>query len=135
MSANARSWFYSEPESDPYLISERLNGTFWQARIVSIYWRCLRAEPPLRAVGYSGQHQLELEWVPGQWASLKAPADFDLMGLAEQITRGVLAMPAALTYRDAEGRQVVEWHADGGRRRWSEIQGRAGFVNPRRLGR
>ena len=31
MSATAASWFYRTPEKEPYLLSERVNGTFWEA--------------------------------------------------------------------------------------------------------
>ncbi len=135
MSANAASWFYSEPERNPYLITERLNGTFWQARIVGIYWRCVQPEPPFRAQGFTGNHTVELEWVPAEWVALKVPPGLNADELVEYISRRILAMPASITYGDGEGRRVIEWHADGGKRRWSEIQGRAEFVQPRRLKR
>jgi hypothetical protein len=60
MSANAGTWFYREPEHNPYMLTERLNGTFWQERIVGVYWRCIRAEPPFWPRGL-GDHILEME--------------------------------------------------------------------------
>lgn len=135
MSANAATWFYQEPEHHPYLISERLNGTFWQARIVGVYWRCMKSDPPFRAVGYAGDKLLELEWQPGQWVALKIPQGYDAGELVQNISTRILAMPATLTYGDVEGRKVTEWHADGGSHRWSEIQGSAGFRHPERISR
>lgn len=142
MSSNAASWFYSEPERQSYLISERLNATFWQARIVGLYWRVLKAEPPFQAAGYAGTHKLELEWVPGQWMSLKVPAsaaDATLPSgvtvdqLVDSISKRVLALPASISYGDAQGHKVYEWHTDGGKHRWSELQGHPEFRRPTRL--
>lgn len=137
MSANAGSWFYTEPEHNAYLITERLNGTFWQARIIEVYWRCVNPESPFRAEGLTSQGRLELEWVPGQWVSLKVPppVELDVEDLVRAISTRVLAMPATLSYGDSEGRKVYEWHADGGKRRWSEIQGRPEYQRPVRLKR
>ncbi|HEC21947.1 MAG TPA: hypothetical protein ENI95_03405 [Chloroflexi bacterium] len=133
MSTNAGTWFYAEPEHQAYLITERLNGTFWQARVVSIYWRCVKDEPPFRAEGYAGDRVLELEWVPGEWLALKVPADFDATSLVEAISGRILLMPAALTFETPEGQRVYEWHTDGGEERWREIQGNPTFIHPRRL--
>jgi hypothetical protein len=136
MSANAATWFYREPEHNAYLISERLNGTFWQARIVDIYWRCTSAEPPFRAIGLTGDQQIELEWLPGKWLTMKFPAGYeDAERISNAVSTRVLALPASLMYGDHDGRAVYEWHADGGKHRWSEIQGRPEYVHPRRLGK
>ncbi len=133
MSTNARTWFYEQPEKSLYLITERLNGTFWQARIVGMYWRCVQVEPHYRAIGYAGNRLLELAWVPGQWLSLKAPHGFDIDPLVEAVTQRVLGRPPCVTYATHDNEQVFEWHVDGGDKRWSEIQGRGEFVRPRRL--
>jgi hypothetical protein len=133
MSANAGTWFYREPENNSYLLTERLNGNFWQERVVEVYWRCTQAESPCRAQGFWRDHILEMEWVPGEWLALKAPADADVSSLVASIAKRILAMRASLTYIDAQNRQVFEWHADGGKKRWQELQGQAGFSKPRRL--
>ncbi len=133
MSANAGTWFYQEPEHSPYMLTERLNGNFWQERIVGVYWRCIQAEPPFCAQGFWGDHRLEMEWVPGDWLALKAPAGADVPPLVESISKRILAMRVSLTFTDAQDRQVFEWHTDGGEKRWQELQGNAGFNKPRRL--
>lgn len=133
MSANAGTWFYQEPEHNAYMLTERLNGNFWQERIVGVYWRCVQAERPFRAESFSGDHRLEMEWVPGEWLALKAPAGADVLPLVESISKRILAMRVSLTYTDAQDRQVFEWHTDGGEKRWQEIQGNAGFNKPRRM--
>lgn len=115
------------------MVTERLNGTFWQARLVRIYWRCTSTESPFRAEGYMGEHMLEIEWVPNKWFLLKAPAGAKVDDLVKSISRSILALKATLTYGDPDGNQFFEWHTDGGKDRWKEIQGKAGFVKPRRL--
>ena len=132
MSANAGTWFYREPENKPFMLTERLNGNFWQEGIVEVYWRCVRAEAPFRAQGFWRDHTLDMEWIPGEWLSLKAPAQVDISSLVASISSRILAMQVSLTYVDAQDRQVFEWHTDGGEKRWQEIQGNAGFDKPRR---
>jgi len=133
MSANAGTWFYRQPETQPIMVTERLNGTFWQARAVEIYWRCTEAGAICRAEGYQGDTQLEMEWEPERWLRLKAPAGFDPKQLTGIISRQILAMPATLSFSDPDGNQYVEWHRDGGDSRWAEISGTAGFMKPERL--
>ncbi|MBN1310660.1 MAG: hypothetical protein JXB30_04505 [Anaerolineae bacterium] len=133
MSANAGTWFYREPENQPFMITERLNGNFWQEGIVGVYWRCVRAEVPFCAQGFFSNNILEMEWVPGEWLALKAPPDLDMSSLVASISTRILAMQASLSYVDAQDRQVFEWHVDSGEKRWQEIQGRAGFNKLRRL--
>ena len=140
MSSNAAQWFYSDPEPNAYLISERLNATFWQARIVGIYWRTLNAEAPYQARGYAGETALEMNWQPGYWLTLKVPAEDEANGLpngtlipdlVNAISKRILRIPVSLSYGDGQGGKVYEWHADGGKRRWSEIQGQPGFYQPK----
>lgn len=134
MSANAGTWFYRQPESQPFMVTERLNGTFWQARAVEIYWRCVETGAICRAEGYQdGTTRIEMEWEPLKWLRIKAGGDANLKELITIISKKVLMIPASMTYGDSEGNQYVEWRRDGGHARWTEIQGTAGFVNPRRL--
>ncbi len=133
MSANAATWFYHQPEQQPFMVTERLNGTFWQARMVNIYWRCIEAGATYRAEGYVGDTMIQMEWVPAKWLRVTAPADFDLKPLMTMISKKVLAIPASFRYADPEGNQIVEWHRDGGAARWAEIQGKGGFMKPQRL--
>lgn len=134
MSTNASTWFYREPEKRPYLVTERLNATFWQSRVVEFYWRCTQTEPTFLARGYSQNGEIELEWVPNDWLALRAPAEIDLQPLVDAISKRVLARPACLTYATHKGQQVYEWHTDDGDHRWTAIQGRGEFIAPRRLG-
>lgn len=132
---NASRWFYQAPEPVPYLIGERINRTFWQARIVEVYWTCDRAEAPFHAHGYLNGQLLEMEWIPNVYLALKGPAEIDLTQLVTVMSRRVLARPASVAYIDGEGSQVFEWHAESGRQRWSELQGRPGYSHLRRLNR
>jgi len=142
MSNNAAAWFYQEPEHNAFFITERLNGTFWQARIVGLYWRCTHPEPPFRAQGLAGKASLEMEWMPNAWLSLKVPETtlttelpegMTVETIVESISKRILGRPAAFRYGDTEGRMVYEWHADDGKHRWGEIQGRAEFLHPVKL--
>lgn len=133
MSTTAGTWFYDEPEHNAYLITERLNATFWTARVVEIYWRCIEADPPFRAMGYMGDHTVELEWVPNDWLSLTRRMDLCVDSVVEAISKRILAFPATLAYGQQDGTRVWEWHRDGGQKRWSEIQGHAEFLRPERL--
>lgn len=133
MSTTAETWFYYEPEHNAYLISERLNATFWTARVVEIYWRCVKADPPFCAVGYSGEHTVALEWVPTDWLALRCQEELCVDTVVEAISNRILAFPATLVYGKQDGTRVWEWHRDGGHKRWSEIQGRAEFLRPERL--
>lgn len=134
MSTNASTWFYNPPENRAYLIGERLNGTFWQSRIVNVYWHCVEAEAPFLARGYLEDGRgIELSWEPGKWLALKSPEGYDPTELVTAISKRVLARPAAISFVDVDGNLIHEWHTDGGKKRWAEIQGKANFQNPQHL--
>ncbi|NDJ54812.1 MAG: hypothetical protein GYB68_17215 [Chloroflexi bacterium] len=135
MSTNAATWFYSTPEANVFLITERLNGTFWQARIAGLYWRCTHPQSPFAAEGYWADEVLELKWVPNQWLTLRVPQSLDVDLLVDAVSRRILGITPVLTYGDLLGNIVYEWHVDGGQQRWREIQGMPEFVRPRRLGK
>jgi hypothetical protein len=123
MSANASTWFYTEPENEPFLISERLNGTFWQARISDVYWKCTNSATPFKAVGYMSEDIFELEWEPGHWLALTFPQGVEPDRYIEVVSKRVLASKTSASYIDPQGRQVFEWHTEAGKSRWSDIQG------------
>jgi hypothetical protein len=135
MTTNAGTWFFQEPEHNSYLISERLNSTFWNARVVDVYWKCTQAESPFQATGYSGSDIITLEWVPNDWLRLTIPAGsaFNMDALAEAVSKRILLTEPSFGYQDADQAVVTEWHRDGGQQRWSEIQGNAAYVQPHRL--
>lgn len=135
MSTTAASWFYNTPENQAYLISERLNSTFWQARVVSIYWKGVQTEAPFKALGYQGDDVIEIEWEPGEWLALRAPAGADIERLVEVISKRILAIPATFSYETLDGDRTVEWHTDGGEKRWNELQGQFKYSNLERLTR
>lgn len=135
MSTNASTWFYREPERDPYLIEERVNHTLWDARMPFLYFDCVSAEPPFRMVGEWHGATLEMEWEPGRVLILRAAKDLPEKELP-RLRRGfslVLGIhPPSLAYEDLDGRLVTEWHTDGGEKRWQEIQGQSRYRNPKR---
>jgi len=135
MSANAGTWFYSEPENQNYLISERLNGTFWQARIYELYWTCVQAEAPYKAEAYlaDGKGTVTLEWVPGKWLALSVPEGYDADLMVSFITERVLMIPVSVTYSDDKDNEVYEWHNGEVEERWRELQGVGRYSRVQRL--
>jgi hypothetical protein len=121
MSTNAWTWFFNEPENQAYLITERLNATFWQARVVNIYWHCTQDTAPFQAAGYAGDQVLGLSWQPGEWLSLRVPTGFDEEDLVRAITHRILTVPPTLTYEQSSS-QVYEWVLDGAQSRYAELQ-------------
>jgi hypothetical protein len=130
MTTTAMSWFYRAPEKVPYFIAERVNTTFWDARIAGVMLRVERAEPPIRMTGsYSGS-QVTMEWEPTKWLRLStcpaAPALAN--GLAN-----ILRRKPALRYDSPDGDTIWEWWIEGVDKRWQELQGKPAFKNPQRL--
>lgn len=131
MSTNARTWFYNEPEHRPYLIEERLNGTFWQARLTQVIFDCVRAEPPFLCLGMWRGQPFEVEWEPKKWLIVRSPQN-----LPDDLIAGfsrVLGFKPAFRYQDPAGRMTYEWHLDGGQARWQAIQGVPSYRQPQRL--
>lgn len=134
MTTNAATWFYRDPERVAYYLEERVNQTFWAARLFDLWLDCVSAEPPYRMAGLWRRAAVEIEWQPNDSFILRVARDTDPGDLVSAVSR-VLALQPALSYDDAEGRFVAEWHTDGGRGRWQTIQGKAEFHNPQRLSR
>jgi hypothetical protein len=130
MSANASTWFYTEPEHDAYLIGERVNHSIWAARMSFLYLDCVSAEPPFRMVGEWEGAPIEIEWEPNKSFALRTHKE------SPELRRGfsqVLGIsPPSLAYQDMDDAYVTEWHTDGGDARWREIQGKPKFRQPKR---
>jgi hypothetical protein len=124
------SWFYRAPERIPYLISERVNSTFWDARFGGLMLRVDRAEPPFKMVGTYTGAEVQLEWEPAKWLRLAtcpaAPA------LAAGVGNVLYRQPT-LRYQTPDGYSVWEWWVEGADHRWQELQGKPAFLNPVRL--
>lgn len=127
MSTNATTWFYKTPETDrPYLIGERLTQTFWVNRLSDIYLTCVKADAPFRVIGEWRTLQVEMEWEPKQWFRLITDAEN-----AELIVvcRYVLGFRPSLSFRNPDGKYVVEWYTDKqiGKTRINELQGNPAY--------
>jgi hypothetical protein len=130
MAATATTWFYRTPEKDPYLLAERVNGTFWDYRFGGVLLHVTRAESPFAMRGSYNGAAMGLEWEPKKWARLiTAPAS---PALAQGVTNIIRRKPA-IRYENPEGETVWEWWLDGADQRWQELQGKAAFRNPERL--
>ncbi len=128
MSTNASTWFYSEPEHDPYLIEERVNQTLWNARQVYLYLDCVQAAPPYKMVGEWKDIHIEVEWEVGKHFTLRT--DHEAPGLRRGISQALGISPPSLAYQAVDGTYVTEWHVDGGGERWREVQGQPKYRQP-----
>lgn len=130
MSTNSRTWFYTTPEPRPYYIEERVNHTLWNNRLQTLSMVCTQAVPPIKMEGNWQGSAITFEWQPGKYFTLRmAQESRELIGVMRQI----LMMRPALSYDDASGMHVVEWHTDGGAERWRSIQGKPEYQGLRRL--
>jgi hypothetical protein len=130
MTTTALTWFYRAPEKIPYYIAERVNGTFWEARLPGVYLDVERAEPPILMKGNYNGAPIRMEWEPAKWLRLTTrPA-------APALARGVeniLGLKANLRYETEDSETVWEWRLHDTDKRWQEIQGKPVFRNPARL--
>ncbi len=134
MSTNARTWFYEEPEHDGFALVERLNATFWAARVGQILCTaCVHAEPPFKCRGQWRDEPFEIEWEPRRCLILRGATE--LGELIPQLSR-VLGFKPAFRYVDAEDWHVYEWHlgAENERAAWQALQGKPAYRHPEHLG-
>jgi hypothetical protein len=132
MTTTAATWFYRMPEKVPYLLGERVNGTFWEARLGGVWLNVVSAEPPFKMDGTYNGADVVMEWEPNKWMRLAtAPAAPDLTnGLAN-----ILRRRPAVRYETPDGHTVWEWWMADADKRWQELQGKPGYRNPARLDR
>ncbi len=131
MATNASTWFYREPEHDPYLLEERVNHTFWANRMYALYFDCLSAEPPFRMDAVWHELPVTIEWVPNQYFTLTTQPD----KLADALIVGVkevLGFKPTISYVDPSGRLTVEWLVGDATERVQEIQGNPNYSQIRR---
>lgn len=133
MATDSRKWFYSTPEPRPYYIEERVNHTLWKHRLQGLYMTCVQASTPIRMEGNWNGMPVTFEWVPGAYFVLRTGEKRkDLIGVIRQILFNLVPV---VEYEDPQGMHVVEWHTDGGAKRWAEIQGDPHFQGLRRIGK
>ena len=132
MTTTAATWFYRMPEKQAYLLSERVNSTFWEARLGGVWLNVDRAESPFAMSGGYNGAEISLEWEPNKWLRLQtAPESPGLAkGLANILRRG-----ANLRYETSDGCTVWEWRLGDADQRWAELQGKPAYRNPVRLDR
>jgi hypothetical protein len=130
MTTTAMTWFYRAPEKIPYYIGERVNGTFWEARMPGVFLDVVRSEPPFLMEGNYNGAPIQMEWVPNKWLRLTTcPASPALAkGLAN-----ILRRKPNLSFETADGETIWEWRLEDADQRWQEIQGKPAFRNPTRL--
>lgn len=89
MAATAASWFYRTPETNGYLLAERVNGTFWDNRLGGILLTAVKSEAPFTLIGTYLGADVRMEWEPNKWMRLSTnPASPALVdGLASILRR------------------------------------------------
>ncbi len=110
MAPNARSWFYNDPEHDPYLLQERVNLPLWAAGAYGVKFRCTRAEPPFQMEGRWQDVPVAIEWTPN--ASLTLRAAGDAAPLVKRLSH-VLGLKPTRDEETPVGEQITEWVASG----------------------
>ena len=130
MTTTAATWFYHQPETNAYLLSERVNSTFWEARLGGVWLSVERAEPPFRMAGHYNGARVTLEWEPAKWIRLATnpPAPWLAHGLGN-----ILRRKPTLRYETPEGFGAWEWWLEGADARWQALQGQPVYGNPERL--
>ncbi len=130
MATTAQTWFYRMPEHKAYYLNERVNATFWDARVGGLWLNVIRAEPPFVMEGIHNGARVRLEWEPNRWLRLAtSPAN---PGLVTAVSN-VLRFKPALRFETPENDVVWEWWVEGADKRWHEIQGKPVFRQPERL--
>lgn len=130
MTTTALTWFYRQPENNPFLIAERVRTNFWDARFGGLWLDTLRAEPPILMQGAYHGAQVELEWEPAKWCILRtSPA---VESLAQAVSNLIRFRPL-FRYEDPRGYAVWEWRLNDGAARWQAIQGKPEFGRLKKL--
>lgn len=133
MATDSRTWFYSTPEPRPYYIEERINHTLWKNRLQGLYMNCTQATSPIQMEGNWNGMPVQFEWVPGNYFILRTGEKRkELIGVLRQM---LFNLKPAMEYENPQGLYVVEWHTDGGKDRWAQIQGNPQYQGLRRIGK
>jgi len=130
MTTSALTWFYQQPENNPYLIAERIRTNFWDARFGGLWLDTVRAENPILMKGTYKGDAIELEWTPSQWCTLRtSPAN---KALAQGVSN-LLRFKPSFCYEDPNGNTVWEWRLKDSDTRWQSIQGKPEFNQLKKL--
>jgi len=130
MTTTAATWFYRVPENQPYLLAERVNSTFWEARLGGVWLNVEKSSPPFSMAGSYNGAEVKLEWDPNKWMRLQTtPAS---PGLAKGLDN-ILHRKADFRYETPDGQTVWEWWIANADKRWQELQGKPAFRSPARL--
>jgi hypothetical protein len=130
MTTTAATWFYRMPENQPYLLAERVNSTFWEARLGGVWLNVDKADAPFAMSGGYNGAEISMDWEPTKWLRLETTPEAP--GLAKGLAN-ILRRPITLRYETPEGRTVWEWRLGDADKRWAELQGKPAFRNPARL--
>jgi hypothetical protein len=101
------------------MIEERVNHTLWKNRLQGLYMSCVHPFAPIRLEGDWNGMPVQFEFQPGQYFILRTGREVrELIGVLRQ----VLLMRPVVSYVDAAGFHVVEWHTAASADRLHQIQ-------------
>jgi hypothetical protein len=130
MTTSSLTWFYQQPENNPYLIAERVRTNFWDARFGSLWLDTVKADSPILMKGHYKGSAVELEWEPSKWCILRTnPGN---AALAQGVSNLIRFRPS-FQYEDPLGSTIWEWRLTDADSRWQAIQGRPGYGQLQRL--
>lgn len=118
-------WFYGNPGSNKYNISEHVRHSLWFNGYRSVWFECTRHQSPYEGKLFWHDQQMELVWEPRQYLLLKLPQydEYVVHGLSM-----VLGFKPQFRYRDDAGRTAVEWRRVDLKARQEELE-RAGAAD------
>lgn len=130
MTTSSLTWFYHQPENNPYLISERVRTNFWDARFGSLWLDTVKADSPILMKGSYQGSAVELEWEPVKWCILRTDPTNE--ALAQGVSNLIRFRPS-FQYEDRQGYTVWEWRLNDADSRWGALQGRPEFGQLKKL--
>ncbi|MFQ5594252.1 MAG: hypothetical protein ACE5HA_08890, partial [Anaerolineae bacterium] len=139
----AREWFLDKPGDNKYDIEVHVQRSFWHNGFGEAFFRCVKADPPYKCVGFWRGQAIEFEWAPRQWLTLSMQ-EYDA-GVVDGFS-GVMHLEPSLRYSvvepsnghnpdegepaeaeaAAQERFVVEWRVRDVEQRLNELAEQAG---------
>ena len=146
----AREWFLDKPGDNKYDIEVHVQRSFWHNGFGEAFFRCTKADPPYKCVGFWRGQEIEFEWVPRQWLTLSMPEHdagvvdgfSGIMHLEPSLRYTITASPNGHSTSESESpgtesatqeRFVVEWHVRDVEQRLRELAEQAGVRGVRRV--
>jgi len=146
----AREWFLDKPGDNKYDIEVHVQRSFWHNGFGEAFFRCTKADPPYKCVGFWRGQEIEFEWVPRQWLTLSMPEHdagvvdgfSGVMHLEPSLRYTITASPNGHSTSESESpgtesatqeQFVVEWRVRDVEERLRELTEQAGVRDVQRV--